>query len=83
LTQPDRDTTASSCRETPHGEVETQSRGGQQSDWPARNGGVACPFIPNAEDADVELDEAKRLYSQHGLRDGVFRPASVCRELRA
>jgi hypothetical protein len=45
--------------------------------------GVACTFIPNAEDADVELDEAKRLYTQHGLRDGVFRTASVCRELRA
>jgi hypothetical protein len=68
--------------EPSHGEVDAQSRGGQQrqpgtraylsAGLPGADWWVAGAVALTAEDADVELDEVARLYTEHGLWNGVF-----------
>ena len=68
--------------EPSHGEVEAQPRGRQQrqpgsraylsAGLPGADWWVAGSVAAKAEDADVELDEVTRLYTEHGLWNGVF-----------
>lgn len=69
--------------EPAHGEVVAQPRHpGQRHDpgtraylsagLPGADWWVAGPAVDRAEDADVELNEVERLYTEHGLWDSVF-----------
>ncbi len=68
--------------EPSHGEVEAQSRGEQQrrpgtraylsAGLPGADWWVAGAAVAKAEDADVELDEVQRLYTDHDLWARVF-----------
>lgn len=71
--------------EPAHGEVVARRRRpGQRHDAGARaylsaglpgaDWWVAGPAVDRAEQADVELDEVERLYTEHGLWDSVFSP---------
>lgn len=68
--------------EPAHGEIEAQSRGEQQrqpgtraylsAGLPGADWWVAGAAVPKAEDADIELDEVERLYTDHDLWASVF-----------
>lgn len=68
--------------ELSHGEVEAQSRSERQrrpgtraylsAGLPGADWWVGGAVLPKAEEADVELDEVKRLYTEHDLWGGVF-----------
>ncbi len=68
--------------ELSHGEVAAQSRSDRQrrpgtraylsAGLPGADWWVAGSTVPKAEEADVELHEVKRLYTEHDLWDGVF-----------
>lgn len=69
--------------EPAHGEVVARPRHpGQRHDpgtraylsagLPGADWWVAGPAVDRAEDADVELNEVERLYTEHGLWDSVF-----------
>lgn len=68
--------------EPSHGEVEAQSRSERQrrpgtraylsAGLPGADWWVAGSAVPKGEEADVELEEVERLYSEHDLWGGVF-----------
>ena len=68
--------------ELSHGEVEARSRGEQQrrpgtraylsAGLPGADWWVGGAAVLKAEEADVELDEVERLYTEHDLWGGVF-----------
>jgi len=68
--------------EPSHGEVEARSRGEQQrqpgtraylsAGLPGADWWVAGAAVTKAEDADIELDEVERLYTDHDLWASVF-----------
>jgi len=69
--------------EPAHGEVTAQRRRPQQqyvpgtrayasAGLPGADWWVAGPAVDQAEDAEVELDEVERLYTEHGMWDAVF-----------
>ena len=69
--------------EPAHGEVVARRRGPQQqhdpgtraylsAGLPGAEWWVAGKAVTRAEDADVELSEVERLYTEHGMWDSVF-----------
>ena len=73
LWEPAHGEVVASCRR-PQQRYDAGTRAYLSAGLPGADWWVAGRAVDRAEEADVELDEVQRLYTEHGLWDSVLRP---------